>query len=65
MAKVRVLNVSDFIHKKVKLKNGLDGVLLGLYQKIDSPMLFSIEYWCSNGKREDWYKSDEFYFLEE
>jgi hypothetical protein len=51
----------ELLHKKVKLKNGIEGVVIGFYQdKPDEPMRYLIEIWTDAGKKESWYRDIEF-----
>lgn len=52
------------LHKKVKLKSGLEGSVIGLYQdRKDLPFNYLVEYWTKDGKQKDWYYIEDFDFI--
>ncbi len=56
----------DMLHKKVKLQNGIEGIIRGFWQNSKkAQLLFMIEIWSDKGKTSDWYSGDEFEIIEE
>lgn len=53
----------ELLHKKVKLKSGIEGIVIGFYQdKPELPFNYLIRYW-EGGKKSDWFDLEDFTVL--
>lgn len=54
-------SVFELMHKSVKLKSKIDGIIIGFYQeKKENSMQFLVEYWAEGSKKQNWYYSEDF-----